>query len=154
MFQQHVTNKHSLTHSLTHSWSWALLEKLSILQLLKNIPSFYGTRRFITVFTRALHWSLSFQSIPSYLSKVHFNIVHPPTPWSSLWSLSFWLSHQYPIRIPRNRNYIREEINRRLNSGNVCYNSVQILRSSRPLSRNVNIKMHTTVNFPVVPLRF
>jgi hypothetical protein len=28
-------------------------------QLLKNFPEFYGTRRFITVFTRALHWSLS-----------------------------------------------------------------------------------------------
>jgi hypothetical protein len=28
-------------------------------QLLKNFPAFYGMRRFITVFTRALHWSLS-----------------------------------------------------------------------------------------------
>jgi hypothetical protein len=37
----------------------ALLEKLPIVQLLKNFPAFYGTRRFITVFTRALHWSLS-----------------------------------------------------------------------------------------------
>jgi hypothetical protein len=37
----------------------------------------------------------------SYLSKIHFNIVHPATPWSSQWSLSFWLSHQYPILIPR-----------------------------------------------------
>ncbi|PNF19261.1 hypothetical protein B7P43_G08019, partial [Cryptotermes secundus] len=26
--------------------------------------------------------------IPSYLSKIHSNIVHPPTPWSSQWSLS------------------------------------------------------------------
>jgi hypothetical protein len=61
---------HSLTHSLTHSWSWALLEKLPIVQLLKNFPAFYGTRRFITVFTRVLHWSLSWsrsiQSIPSH----------------------------------------------------------------------------------------
>jgi hypothetical protein len=24
-------------------------------------------------------------------------MVHPPTSWSSLWSLSFWLSHQYHI---------------------------------------------------------
>jgi hypothetical protein len=24
------------------------------------------------------------------LSKIHFNIVHPPMPWSSRWSLSFW----------------------------------------------------------------
>jgi hypothetical protein len=39
-------------------------------------------------------------TIPSYLSKIHFNIVHLPTPWSSQWSLSFWLSHQYPICIP------------------------------------------------------
>jgi hypothetical protein len=37
--------------------------------------------------------------IPSYLSKIHFNIVHPPMSWSSQWSLSFWISHQYPIFI-------------------------------------------------------
>jgi hypothetical protein len=39
--------------------SWALLEKPPVVQLLKNFPIFYGTRRFITVFTRALRWSLS-----------------------------------------------------------------------------------------------
>jgi hypothetical protein len=44
---------------LTYSWSWALLEKLPIVQPLKNFPACYGTRRFITAFTRALHWSLS-----------------------------------------------------------------------------------------------
>jgi hypothetical protein len=31
--------------------------------------------------------------IPSYLSKIHFDIVHPPSSWSSQWSLSFWLSY-------------------------------------------------------------
>jgi hypothetical protein len=31
-----------------------------ILQFLKNFPEFYETHRFITVFTRALHWSLSY----------------------------------------------------------------------------------------------
>jgi hypothetical protein len=36
-------------------------------------------------------------TILHFLSKIHFNIVHPPTSWSSQWSLSFWLSHQYPI---------------------------------------------------------
>jgi hypothetical protein len=59
-----------LTYLLTYSWSWALLEKLPIVLLLKNFPEFYGTRRFITAFTRALHWSLSWarsiQSPPSY----------------------------------------------------------------------------------------
>jgi hypothetical protein len=38
--------------------------------------------------------------IPSCLSKIHFNIVQLPTPWSLQWSLSFWLSRQYPIGIP------------------------------------------------------
>jgi hypothetical protein len=58
-------------HSLTRSWSWALFEKPSVVQLLKNFPAFYGTRKFVTVFTRALHWSLSWtrsiQSTPSNL---------------------------------------------------------------------------------------
>jgi hypothetical protein len=35
-------------------------------------------------------------NIPSYLSKIHLNTVHPLTSWSSSWSLSFWLSHEYP----------------------------------------------------------
>jgi hypothetical protein len=41
-----------------------------------------------------------YQSNPHYpiLSlKIHFNIVHPSTSWSSQWSLSFWRSHQYSI---------------------------------------------------------
>jgi hypothetical protein len=54
-----------LTHSLTPG---ALLEKPPIVQLFKNFPAFYGI--FITVFTRALHWSLfwarSIQSLPSH----------------------------------------------------------------------------------------
>jgi hypothetical protein len=94
-------------YSLTHSWSWALLGKLAIVQPLKKFPAFYGTRRFITVFTRSLQWSLSWarsiQFIPSYLSKIHFNIVHLPTSWSSQWSLSFWLSHQYPAIWPSSK---------------------------------------------------
>jgi hypothetical protein len=55
---------------LTYLRSWALLEKLPIVQPLKKLPAFYGTRRFIAVFTEALHWSLSWarliQSTPSY----------------------------------------------------------------------------------------
>jgi hypothetical protein len=34
----------------------SLLEKPPIRQPLKNFLVFYGTRRFITVFTRALQW--------------------------------------------------------------------------------------------------
>jgi hypothetical protein len=50
--------------------SWVLLEKSSVAQPLKNITTSYGTRRFISVFTRSLHWSpsqaRSIQSIPPY----------------------------------------------------------------------------------------
>jgi hypothetical protein len=54
--------RNSISISLTHSWSWVLLEKPPTVQPLKKFPEFYGTRRFITVFTRALHWSLSSRS--------------------------------------------------------------------------------------------
>jgi hypothetical protein len=40
-------------------WSSLLLEKLTGSQLVKEFPSFYGTRRFITTFTSARHLPLS-----------------------------------------------------------------------------------------------
>jgi hypothetical protein len=39
-------------------WSIVLLQKLRVTQLVKKYPTFYGTQSFITVFTRACHWSL------------------------------------------------------------------------------------------------
>jgi hypothetical protein len=55
-----------LTNQLTQ-WSWAI-EKLPVAQLLKNCPTFYGTRKLVTVFITALQWALSYpqpeQSIP------------------------------------------------------------------------------------------
>jgi hypothetical protein len=39
-----------------------------VAQLLKNFPSFYGTRRFITGFTRARHWSLSWARSIQFMS--------------------------------------------------------------------------------------
>jgi hypothetical protein len=48
-----------ISYTITHSRNWALLGKPSIVQLLRNFPAFYGTQMFITAFTRALHWSLS-----------------------------------------------------------------------------------------------
>jgi hypothetical protein len=35
------------------------LEKLIVAQIVKKFPAFDGTRRFVTVFTTARHWSLS-----------------------------------------------------------------------------------------------
>jgi hypothetical protein len=44
-------------------WSWAVLEKVPVSQLLKNFPVFYGIWRFITVLTGIHHWSLSWATL-------------------------------------------------------------------------------------------
>jgi hypothetical protein len=49
-----------------------------------------------------------------------------------------------------NQNLIEEEIQRRLNSGNACYHSVQNLLSSRVLFKNIKIRMYTAIILPVV----
>jgi hypothetical protein len=49
-----------------------------------------------------------------------------------------------------NQNVIQEAIKRRLNSGNVCYHSVQNLLSSRLLSQNLTIRIYKTIILPVV----
>jgi hypothetical protein len=45
--------------NLTTTKSRVFLQKPSLTKVLKNFRTFYGTWRFITVFARALHWSLS-----------------------------------------------------------------------------------------------
>jgi hypothetical protein len=50
-------------------YNTVLLEKLTVAQLVKKVPAFHGTRRFITVFTRARHlfisWVRRIQFTPS-----------------------------------------------------------------------------------------
>jgi hypothetical protein len=57
----------------------ALHEKPTVTELLKNFPIFCGTRRFITVFTRALHWFLSWagwmQSVLSHNISLRFILI-------------------------------------------------------------------------------
>jgi len=61
----------------------------------QEIPRLYGTRMFITVFTRARYWSPSWVGLiqstvsPPYFPKIHSNIFFPSTPRSSRWSLPF-----------------------------------------------------------------
>ena len=61
--------------------SRVLLEKQTSFQLVKKLPTFYGTRMFIIAFTNAHHlslsWASSIQSIPA----------HPPF-WRSILTLS------------------------------------------------------------------
>jgi hypothetical protein len=60
------------SHSLTHGAEPFLRSR----QLCSHFPAFYATRMFIIVFTRALHWSLSWarwiQSIPSHPISLHW----------------------------------------------------------------------------------
>jgi hypothetical protein len=49
-----------------------------------------------------------------------------------------------------NQNLVQEEIKRRLNSGSVCYHSVQNLLSSSLLSRNIKSRLYKTIILPVV----
>jgi hypothetical protein len=76
-------------------WSRVLPEKLKRPKLLKKFPAFYGTRRFITVFTTARHlslfWARLIQSItppPIQPLEDPFNSILPSTPGSSKWSSS------------------------------------------------------------------
>jgi hypothetical protein len=48
---------------------------------------------------------------------------------------------KYLVMTATNENLIKEEIKRRLNSGNACYHSIQNLLSSRLLSKNLNIRI-------------
>ena len=68
------------TYLLT-PWCRVLLEKLTGLQLVKKLPAFHGTRRFITALTSVRHlflsWASPIQSIYSH-----------PTSWRSILILS------------------------------------------------------------------
>jgi hypothetical protein len=57
---------------------------------------------------------------------------------------------KYFLTTLSDQNCMQEELDSGLNSGNVCYHSVQSLLSSRLLSRNVKVKIYKTIILPVV----
>ena len=59
-------------------------------------------------------------------------------------------SFKYLLSLVTNQNSIQEEIKCSLKAGNSCYYSVQILLSSRLLSKNLKIKIYKTIILPVV----
>jgi hypothetical protein len=54
-----VRTTYSLIYLVTNSWSRVLLEKLTGFAASQEIPRIYGTPKFIKVFTRVRHLSLS-----------------------------------------------------------------------------------------------
>ena len=77
-----------LTYLLT-PWCRVLLENLTGLQLVKKLPAFHGTRRFITALTSFRHLSLSWAS--------PIQSIYPhPTSWRSILILSTHLSLGLP----------------------------------------------------------
>ena len=84
---------------LLSPWSRVLLQKLTVPQLVKKFPTFYGTRRFITAFTSTHHlslsWARSIQSMPlSHFLKICLNITLPSTSASSKWPLTLRCPNQ------------------------------------------------------------
>ena len=72
------------TYLLT-PWCRVLLEKLTVLQLVRKFPAFHGTRRFITALTSVRHLSLSWAS--------PIQSIYPhPTSWRSVLVFSTHLS--------------------------------------------------------------
>jgi hypothetical protein len=77
---------------------WVLLEKPPVAQLLNSFPTFCATRGFITVFTRAIPWSLSW-------ARSTQSITRHPVSLKSILLLSTHLrlglpSHLFPSGFP------------------------------------------------------
>ena len=84
---------------LLTAWSRGLAEKLTGPQLVNKFPAVYGTRRFVTVFTRARHLSLSWARPSKSMLLLH------STSLRSIWILSSRLRFPVPrlLRLVRNR---------------------------------------------------
>ena len=92
-----------LTYLLT-PWCRVLLEKLTVLQLVKKFPAFHGTRRFITALTSVRYLSLSWAS--------PIQSIYPhPTSWRSILILSTHLRLGLPSGLfPSDSTLIRRKI--------------------------------------------
>jgi hypothetical protein len=90
------------------SWSSVLFENLTVAQIVKNFPAFYGIRKFITVFTTArnspLSWARCIHSTPSHPISILSILVlrsHPHLDFpSGLFPSGFPTKFFYEFLIP------------------------------------------------------
>jgi hypothetical protein len=91
-----------LTHSLTPCCR-ILLEKLTVTQLVKYYPVFFMEPEGSLPCSQKpatgpyLSQPFPFRPIDPCLPKVHLNVILPPTPRSSQWSLTFGPPNQNPV---------------------------------------------------------
>jgi hypothetical protein len=100
-----------------------------------------------------LHWSIRFSSLSSKFSAQSLflnNLSSFLTVIMLSWCSENVVKLRYLGTTTTNKNSIQEEIKSRLNSGKVCYSSVQNILSSRLLSRNLKIKTYKMITLPVV----
>jgi len=71
------------------TWSWDLLQRLMIPQVVKKFSLFYETRRFIIVFTRAHYWFLSWAIWIQSTSAHLISFRYLPILWWGVISLKF-----------------------------------------------------------------
>jgi hypothetical protein len=75
------------------TWIRVILEKLTATQLVKKLPAFYATRRFITVFTTVPHWPLSWTRwIQSKIS--HHISLRSILIWGCIQKFPDWVNNE------------------------------------------------------------
>ena len=109
--------------SLLTPWCRVLLEKLTGLQLVKKLPAFHGTPRFITALTSVRHLSLS------WVSPIQSIYPHP-TSWRSILILSTHLrlglpSDLLPLRMVIGENDAILQSGRTLHSFQAIFSGYQ-----------------------------
>jgi hypothetical protein len=89
------------------------LEKLSVAQLLKRIHKHVVKPEANNRVCRSpplvpiLSQTNPFRTIPSYLSKIKFNIILPSTFRSSQWSISFWFGYSKVLLFIASNSWFR-----------------------------------------------